>query len=217
MLLGERTREPVSMNQPGHTREPMKPTQEPHPKIDGIRVDIEALRRLSHQCRPSNCSVRKSCCKTYEVIVDNEQMPGIIGAMPRAAHYAKGLLEEDELIDPFEEADGADACLATHYDGMCVFAWRDRQGAILCSLHSAALDLGVDPYKTKPKACALWPLYLVEGEAPRLTVQEDAYAFECNKPAAGIPTRLDPGVSEILDNVFGEAFRDEVERLLARK
>jgi hypothetical protein len=195
----------------------MKPTQDPHPKIDGVRVDIEALRRLSHECRPSNCSVRKSCCKTYEVIVDNGEMSDIIGVMPRAAHYAKGILDDGDLVDPFDEADDADACLATHEDGMCVFAWRDREGAILCSLHSAALDLSVDPYKTKPKTCTLWPLYLIEGDAPRLTVQEDAYDFACNKPATGNPVQLDPGVSEILDAVFGTAFREKVARRLARK
>ncbi|MDP7640729.1 MAG: hypothetical protein QGG73_13630 [Candidatus Hydrogenedentes bacterium] len=193
------------------------PTKNPHPKIDGIRIDIEALRRLSHQCQPANCSIRGNCCKTYEVIVDNGEISGIVGTMPRAAHYAKGLVQDGELIDPFDEADDADACLATHHNGMCVFAWRDRKGATRCSLHSAALDLGVDPYDTKPKACTLWPLYLIEGNSPVLTVQEDTYSFDCNKPAAGRPTGLNPGISEILDSVFGGAFRENVERLLTRK
>ena len=174
--------------------------------IQGIRVDLEALRSLRHECIPTKCIGRdRGCCETYEVYVDRTELGTIVGAMPNAARYARNLRTRGEFVDPFEDTDGGN-CLATHHDGRCVFAYRDRAGATLCSLHSAGLDLGLDPFKVKPKACALWPLYLVEGKRPLLTVQEGALAFPCNRARRERGTELDKGVADIVRTVFGERF-----------
>ena len=185
-----------------------------YPLVRGVRIDINALRVLAHRCVPTNCSVSRNCCKTYEVLVDAREVSAIVGAMPDAARYAPGLYEDGIPIEPVEDAEHRQTCLATDEDGLCVFAYRNRAGATLCSLHSAALDLGLPPIKVKPKACVLWPLFLVETNPPLLTVQSDATEFACNKLRARAGAKLDQGVGDIIRAVFGEVFLGELEALL---
>lgn len=181
--------------------------------IQGIRVDLDALRALRHECVPAQCIGReRGCCETYEVFVDRSEIGTIVGSLPDAAKYARHLRQHAEFIDPIEETDGGD-CLATHPDGRCVFAYRNGDGATLCSLHSAGVDMGLEPFQVKPKACALWPLYLVEGKRPLLTVQDDALNFPCNHRRRADAAGLDSGVAHIVRTVFGEAF---LEKLLPR-
>ncbi len=187
-----------------------------YPLVQGVHVDIHALRVLAHDCVPSNCSVRRNCCKTYEVLVDPDEISAMVGAMPDAARYARGLYEDGVPIDPVEDAEQGQTCLATDEDGLCVFAYRNRDGDTLCSLHSAALDLGLPPIKVKPKACVLWPLFLHETDPPLLSVQSDATMFACNRLRTKAGKRLDKGVADIVRAVFGEGFLTELESLIAQ-
>lgn len=185
-----------------------------YPRVQGIQVDVEALRSLAHDCDPAKCRVSENCCKRYEVLVDDDQIPTIVGSMPNAAVYASDLIDHGDLIDPFDETDDGH-CLNTHEDGLCVFAYRTPRGVTLCSLHSAATDLGLPPAGIKPTSCSLWPLFLCEPTPPILTVQDDAYAFPCNSPRTGAPKALDPGVADIARAMFGQIFLAQVEQLLA--
>jgi hypothetical protein len=178
--------------------------------IQGVRVDLAALSALRHRCEPMKCLGReRGCCETYEVYVDPREMGTIVGSMPDAARHARGLRSRGDFIDPFEDTDGG-SCLATDPHGRCVFAYRDRAGATLCSLHSAALKHGLPPVKVKPKACALWPLFLVEGKRPLLTVQDGARDFPCNHTRRAAARGLDAGVAGIVRDVFGEEFLAEL-------
>ncbi len=172
-----------------------------YPIIEGIRVDIHALRALQHRCDPSRCVHARACCNSYEVLVDRGEMERAVGAIPNALRYLDTTLDE---IDPFDETENGH-CLNTDEDGLCVFAYRGADRGIRCSLHSAALDLGLPPSRVKPKACVLWPLFLHEIEPPFLTVQSDATTFACNSLRA-TARGLDPGVADILRAVFGEGF-----------
>jgi len=156
--------------------------------IQGVRVDLKALRSLRHDCVPEKCiGQARGCCETYEVF---------------------------KFVDPIDESEADGDCLATHEDGRCVFAYRATSGMTLCSLHSAGLDLELEPFRVKPKACALWPLYLVEGKQRALTVQEGALRFPCNHKRQVKAGGLDAGVAHIVRTVFGEAFlADLLQRL----
>ena len=183
------------------------------PVIQGVRVDIEALRALAHVCDPMSCRHAKCCCKSYEILVDPQEERTVVGMMREAARYSPALIEDGEFADPIEDVFG-DACLATHEDGTCVFAFHTPQGAVRCSLHTAALDLGLPPAETKPKACTLWPLYLDENPPPLLTIQDDALEFPCNSRISGAPLKLHSGIREIIEAIFGAAFLAEVENAL---
>lgn len=191
----------------------MKPRPHRYPLIHGIRVDVHALRCLAHRCEPAHCRYATSCCKTYEVLVDEPEMHRITGALPDAARYATDLREGDEWAETFEETDDGH-CLATHEDGLCVFAFKNEDGHLLCSLHAAALDNGLHPYRVKPLACAIWPLFYQESEPPLLTVQDGATRFPCNTLRRSVRPALDAGVADIIRGVWGEPFLAAVEAAL---
>lgn len=183
------------------------------PLIDGVHVDLDRISRLAHRCEPLNCRHREGCCQTYEVFVDEKQVSGIVGMLPEAARYAHGLLADGAYAEVMDDTEGG-TCLATHEDGTCVFAFKDERGATLCSIHAAALELGLPPAKTKPLACALWPLFLVEGDPDTLTVQEGVLDFPCNTVRTESDATLDNGVAGIIDAVFGRTFLRQVEQAL---
>lgn len=172
------------------------------PIIEGVRVDIHALGRLAHCCDPHLCRHTKCCCKSYEIVVDRNEARTVVGMLPNAARYARRLRDGSTFHDPIDTTEGG-LCLASTGCGRCVFAFTAPEG-LRCSLHAAALDLGLPPASVKPKACTLWPLFFDESEPPLLTVQEDAFDFPCNRRTAG--TALDAGVAEIIGSVFGDSF-----------
>jgi len=130
--------------------------------IRHVRVDVDALLSLSHTCNPSKCVHAKTCCSSYDVPVTGKEEETITGLLPDAAKYARHLRDVDEIDDIFDE-DGRDTSLQTHESGMCLFAYRGRDKGVRCSLHSAALDLGLAPEKSKPGPCSLWPLAIAGG------------------------------------------------------
>jgi hypothetical protein len=181
-----------------------------------MRVDVEALLRLSHACAPSRCRVAATCCNSYEVLVDRKEQRRILGHLNDAARYAIELEEPGGFVDPFEPTEGG-TCLATDEDGQCVLAYRNEKKHLLCSLHSAALGHGLHGFAIKPMACAIWPLYYVEGETPLLTVQEGVTEFPCNRFRRRDAKRLDRGIADILRQVWGSSFLDGVEAAVRRR
>jgi hypothetical protein len=179
--------------------------REPYPVIQGIKVDLVSLLSIRHDCQPVHCKERKSCCQTYEVLVDEDQLNPIVGAMSGAQTFAPHLVEDGAFIGPFEETDGG-TCLQADEDGLCVFAFKGESDEILCSLHAAALDWGIEPIQVKPRSCVLWPLALVDSTPALLTVQGDAMEFLCNSPMENNGRHLDGEVASIIATVFGNEF-----------
>ena len=196
---------------------------------DGILVDLEVLRRLRHTCDPAHCDRAHHCCSQYEIGLGRHEMGRMIGLMKRAADYATHLRDGRGLINPFDEETPGRFVIDTDENQRCVFAYEVEEKAgekspgqkgrkkghrptvTYCSLHSAALDAGLEPYEYKPHSCALWPLALSEDKPPVLTVQDAEGEFACNR--LGRPRRngrLDPGIEDLLARNFGEAFLAKV-------
>lgn len=175
--------------------------------IDGIEVDIDAIRRIAHSCQPAMCKNQVSCCACYDVPITQTELFRIVGLLPEARRYATHLLDGD--CDLFEE-DGRNLSLNTDEDGLCCLAFRDANGAVLCSLHAAAMDMGLNPYTTKPKPCMLWPLTISTGNPRFLSVQDDAMDFPCNRPRNPEEPGLDDGIAAILKTMFNENFLDQL-------
>ena len=186
------------------------PNRHGHIIIENMRIDVEALQALAHRCEPLKCIGRaRGCCETYEVVVGRREQGTIVGALAEASRFASGLKADGKYLDPFEETEGG-SCLNTDEDGRCVFAYEDARGATLCSLHSAALELGLPPAQVKPRACALWPLALVEGDPPLLTVQEGVLDFPCNRRRRNGAAGLNGDIAEIIEAVFGRELLTEL-------
>jgi hypothetical protein len=183
-------------------------------RIDGITVELDAVAALSHRCDPAVCAGRRSCCAEYEVRISAREVSRIAGLMPRASRYAPELEADEGLENVFDGLEHDICAIETDEEGVCCFAYRGTEGAFLCSLHSAAVDLGLDPYAAKPEACTLWPLALVETDPPVLSVQPDAYRFPCNRRRTGPVTALDPGVERIVRALFGEGLAGQLQEAI---
>ncbi len=135
-------------------------------------------------------------------------MARIIGVLPDAAKYRRDLVSGDGYDNVFEKLGSNQYCLDTDEDGLCVFAYV-KDNKILCSLHSAALDLGIPVEQVKPAPCLLWPLALSEGKQKVLSVHDDVYEFACNSRKKTRSKRLRPPIAQIVESVFGVDFREQ--------
>jgi len=182
--------------------------------IKGIRVDVDALLKLKHYCDPELCKHTVSCCRCYEVCVTRKEMGRAIGLMKHAANYARRL-RKPGFENPFDRVEPGLYAIDTHEDESCVFAYRQRSGKTYCSLHSASLDLGLDPYAMKPQPCTLWPLALSEDEPPVLSVQSGVKRFPCIWLRSRPAKKLYPDIAETIRVLFGASFLAELEAAIA--
>ena len=176
------------------------------PVIQGVIVEIDALRSISHRCDPRLCRGSPCCGSGYEVCVEEEELPAIVGAMPLAARFAARLRAEEGLDNVFDELWPGLYSIDTDDDGLCLFASSGEGGRVLCSLHCAALSEGIEVRRLKPRSCRLWPLAMT-GSVPRyLGIDPGAFDFPCNSRRPAGQPGLDDGIAEIVRDVLGEEF-----------
>ena len=183
-------------------------------RIGRYVVDSEGLQSIAHRFDAVACTRVGCCCSRYEVSLSKKEADRVRDYVSLAAGYATHLKEETGFTCPIDEEERP-RTLETDEEGRCLFAYNDQQGHVLCSLHSAALDLEENPYHVKPMSCSLWPLALSEGRPLMLSVMPDAFDFPCNQPRTVRNGKLDPGVEEIILGVFGPAFLKALERAIA--
>jgi len=183
------------------------------PIINGIRVDLAALQAINHDCRPEICKNQPTCCFCYVPHVKPAKMEKIVGCFPTVMRYTDSILKDDEFINVFEEWEDGSYRIDANADEACIFTYLLPSGEKLCSLHSAAIDLQLSPTTIKPSACSLWPLILLDGATPELSVDKNWKAFPCNRESED-PDNLDVGVAGIIAEYFGEHF---LEKLLEHK
>lgn len=186
------------------------------PVIEGVAVDLNSVAGIAHDCDPALCRGARCCCSCYEITLTEEELSPVVGMLPAAARFSRRLKRGDGYDNVFDEEDDGLYTIDSARDGSCVFLYRDHLKTPLCSLHTAALESGADPYRAKPGSCTLWPLALSEDSPPVLTVQDDAFDFPCNRRRRGGRKGLDRGVSIIIVSVFGESFLDTVRLHLSK-
>jgi hypothetical protein len=179
--------------------------------IGDVTVELPPVAELRHACDPGICRGRRSCCAEYEVRVDEAEVSRIAGLMPNATAYVPSLKSGGQIENVFDGLGHEICAIETDEEGLCVLAYRDPEGGVRCSLHSAAAELGLDPYAAKPEACSLWPLAIVDTHPIVLSVQPGAYGFPCNSRRPPPFSALDPGVRRIVHSVFGNGFAHDLE------
>ena len=174
------------------------------PIIENVKVDLKSLISVEHKCDPGVCKGKTSCCAEYEICIEKDEVDKVFAHTPGAAEFAPQLKANGFYRNVFEETDDNLIAIDTDEDNQCLFAWRKSNGEILCSLHSHAIKNNLSFYDTKPESCSLWPLAIYNGSPEILTVQEDAFNFDCNKKRKSGEDELDPEISSIIRNVYGE-------------
>lgn len=175
------------------------------PIINGIRVDMLALQAIRHDCQPKICKNQPSCCSCYVPHVKSAKLETIVGCFPAVVNYTDSIVEDDEFINVFEEWEDGTHRIDANASEACIFTYLLPSGEKLCSLHSAAIDLQLSPVTIKPSACSLWPLILLDGATPELSVDKNWKAFPCNHKSDD-PNHLDAGVVDLVASYFGESF-----------
>ncbi|MCG6911039.1 MAG: hypothetical protein LJE94_13065 [Deltaproteobacteria bacterium] len=178
--------------------------------VDGILVDVTALKSIRHRCLPEGCRETVNCCSCFRIHIGEEELKTIVGFLPLVKAYKPSIGREEDDDNVFEEDGDGGYIVDADEDERCVFAYSGRKGETLCSLHSAAVDMDMPPVNVKPKCCSLWPLALSCGPVPELSVNLLATSFPCNRKHAG--EDIDEGIKETIRIYFGTSF---LERLLA--
>ena len=183
--------------------------------VGAFSVDIDAIWGIAHCCRAELCKKMRCCCEVYDVSVTHEELSCIIGMVEAGKGFYAGLNSHSRCQEFFEEGEGGVFSIAADENMRCVLAYRSRHG-LRCYLHSVALRLKLNPYRTKPQACAIWPLAVSDGRRPALGVQESAFSFPCNRrrPACGA---LDEGIEQIIRETFGETFLGQLKGAAAEQ
>jgi hypothetical protein len=182
--------------------------------ISGYRVELDELASVAHECHPLLCRRTGSCCAEYDIWVGEAEVERMAGLMPHAARYARHLRRKDGgAADVFRPL-GPDAyAIEKGPQGLCALAYRGGRGEQLCSLHSAALEAGLEPQAVKPHCCFTWPLSIASSRPPVLSIQVDALNFPCNRPREP-DGGLDAGIARIVEAAFGPQFLAAILKLL---
>jgi len=183
-------------------------------KGEYIEVDIPGLCSITHVCTGCEGSEGR-CCSSFEVTLSDEEIDRIIKYMPQAAQLCPHLVSNDSFNNVFDEISEGLHAIDTDEDGTCLFAYH-KDGKMLCSLHTVALEEGVPLRRIKPVTCILWPLALFEGRRTILTVDEEAWKFSCTHRRRGDRSALCTSIGGIIEEVFGPAFRMDLEKEIAK-
>ncbi|MFO8007535.1 MAG: hypothetical protein R6V05_07375 [Candidatus Brocadiia bacterium] len=184
-------------------------------RVGDLLVDLPALAELEHQCDPNLCRKSGCCCADYDVFLEDGERERIAGLLPAAARHVAHLRDSDAR-ELFRRLGPDVYALARGEDGLCRLAYQDAEGRILCALHSAALDRGLDPLRTKPESCVLWPLSLTTSRPPVLSVQEGAFGYPCNRRRPAAPA-LSASVAASARSLFGDRFSGELAQALRKE
>lgn len=181
---------------------------------DCVDVAVADLAELEHRC--DGCRPRqRCCCASFDVCVTSAEIARIDGIMPLASLFRPTLREDDGFANVFDEAEEGLHSIDTDEEGACAFGfWRD--GTLQCSIHAAAVAMGLPWERLKPRVCSLWPLSLSSAGPLTLSYDTEAFAFHCNRRRPRGATTLDPGVSAILRLAFGAEFERRVAQAAAQ-
>lgn len=166
-----------------------------------VTVDIASISRIQFGCVGCT-SCLGCCCASFEVCATEVEVARIVGMMPHVNRVLEAHGCEPLDGNVFEETDGKLLALDTDEDGLCVFAY-SADGFIRCSLHSAALELGLPPEEVKPLVCTLWPLAIAGGRKKVLTADAEAPGFHCVELHLGRKSELCDAALETLEQVLG--------------
>ena len=177
--------------------------------VGNIRVDVQALMSIQHCCLPGVCKGAPSCCSCFQIHVNEKELETIVGFLPLVEKYTASIGGEKGYDNVFEEDEDGLFLIDADENEQCVFAYSNEAEETVCSLHSAALELGLPPVEVKPRCCSLWPLALTEGPVPVLSINAQFASFPCNlkKPALG---GIDEGIQETIRIYFGDSFLSEL-------
>ena len=194
----------------------MAEQEQQYVRAGSMRVDLSALARLAYRCEPRLCGIRGSCCRHYDVWMDDREarrvesmFPAVRQLFPQrhALHDRRSVMRRTAL---------GRYVLRKDDHGCCTLSHRTPDGRLLCTLHTAALEEDIPLREAKPRLCLLWPLSLSRAEPPVLSVQEGVEDFPCCRSREP-DTSLHEGVEGTIQLYFGSDAADLIQRRLPER
>jgi len=207
--------------------------------IEGVRLD-ERILTTPYTCDPAFYGCQSQCCYRGCVLSQAEidrirpHLSEIVSFLPfgkRKDRLAKGLFVADcsaqcpggcemhglewKAVQIHFQRGESPRCLS-YPDRMCLFAY-ERDGSMLCAIHSHALKKGMRLTEIKPLDCIQYPLYLGEDEEGRfLGIQETPHLshIPCIRDPRGEPMVLSLGYA--IEALLGKEFYRALLRIFDR-
>ena len=180
---------------------------------DVLTVDLASVLSVDHAC--DGCRLGEPCCcSTYEVCVTTAELGRIIQVLPEVVRFCPHLEAGDGYDNIYDEVEPGLFAIDTDDDGLCLLAFLSDK-KIRCSLHAAAVELGIPPERVKPKACLLWPLSFSEGREV-LSLIDDAPAFRCTTLRRSRSRKLSPAFVKTIEGVYGRGVGERMKQAAAK-
>jgi predicted metal-binding protein len=174
-----------------------------------IEVDVAGICSIVHNC--DGCAGKsRHCCSSYDITIDEQELIQITGCLPLAAPLCPHLVCKGEFRNIFEQVEPDLFSIDSDESNLCSFAYH-QSNKLMCALHTISIINGIPLCKIKPRACLLWPLAICDTRTKILTIQDDAFEFDCNKPNDTEKWTLCPSLAESIEILFGKAFRHEID------
>ncbi|MEW5854429.1 MAG: DUF3109 family protein [Myxococcota bacterium] len=138
-------------------------------KVGNVHVDAVNMFQRPFVCDSHVCSPglrkrgKQSCCGELEAAVTPEELKGV----EKHFHLIDQVLRREDpswarkprTLDECTEIQEFNLMLRKR-GGRCVFSYPGGDGELLCAVHTAAMEAGLDLFKVKPKLCSIFPLVL---------------------------------------------------------
>lgn len=165
----------------------------------------EILYSYSFICDSKICIKRdKCCCKLYDVELSLKEMHRIINLFPAISKFCRTLRTGRVCKNVFEEEDRR-FIIDKKADGYCVFAFFDDFNNLKCGVHSAAVEMKLDPYNYKPLVCSIWPLSIYQENPNNLYITLDTSApclMKTGRKQKGVDAKFMAALRVLLGNDF---------------
>ena len=185
--------------------------------VGKYRFEIEDLLAYSFVCNTKEtitCVKNKtSCCNIFVVDTTQAKINRIVSIFDTIAEFCPNIKNDNEYVNPFEREQGNQYFIDKKSDEYCVFSYFDKNKALKCGIHSAALAINKDPYYFKPLPCSIWPLALYNNKGKVEISLDTETKSTCLKKKKKPDTKIDPHFLDIIKRLLGkrmEIFNSEL-------
>lgn len=170
--------------------------------------EIEDLLAYTFVCNTKEaitCVKNKTCCCNI-FIIDTTQakISRIISIFDTIAEFCPNIKNDNEYDNPFEREQASEYFIDKKRDEYCVFSYFDKNKALKCGIHSAALTINKDPFYFKPLTCSIWPLALHNTKGKVEISLDIETKTTCLKKKKKPDNKIDPHFLDIIKRLLGK-------------
>ena len=132
-------------------------------QLNNVKIDLLNIAYRKFKCNPERClqivnggeeiSYTGSCCTCFDVKISKKEMENI----KYLVKEIKKIIPEESVNDPFMLNDPQHWIIKKRDDGLCVFGYLDKAGALRCAIETICREQKMPVFRYKPCSCIVWP------------------------------------------------------------